>query len=67
MNLWKKLSRVNELWLVVFGLLAVFIMIEASHTNYHRKANPYCASIEAPQSRTSMQLALALTRIPFAV
>ena len=67
MNLWKKLSRVNEAWLGVFALLAIFIMIEGMHTNYHRKANPYCASIEAPQSRTSMQLALALTRIPFAV
>ena len=36
--------KVNELWLAVFGLLAIFIMIEAMHTNYHRKAHPYCAS-----------------------
>jgi len=60
MNPLKKLLQgVNEAWLAVFGLLAIFIMIEAMHTNYHRKAHPHCASIEAPQSRTSIQLALA--------
>jgi len=46
--------KVNELWLGVYGLLAIFIFIEVLHTNYHRKAAPYCASIEAPQSRTSI-------------
>ena len=44
MNLWKKLSQVSELWLAVFGLLAILIMIEGLHTNYHHKAAPYCAS-----------------------
>mgnify|MGYP003127207386 CR=1 FL=1 len=59
--------KFNEVWLGIYGLLAFFILIQVLHTNYHRKAAPYCASVEAPQSRTSMQLALALTRIPFAV
>jgi len=58
--------KVNELWLAVFGLLAIFIFIEALHTRYHHKAAPYCASIEAPQSRTSMLLAFGpVRRIPF--
>ena len=51
--------KLNELWLAVFGLLAFFIFVEVLHTRYHHKAAPYCASGEAPQSRTSMQLALA--------
>ena len=51
--------KFNELWLAVFGLLAIFIFIEVLHTRYHHKAAPYCASVEAPQSRTSIQLALA--------
>jgi len=59
MNPLKKLSQLNEAWLGVFGLLAIFIMIEGMHTHYHHKAAPYCASIEAPQSRISIQLALA--------
>ena len=55
MNLLKKLlQEINELWLVVFGLLAFLIMVEVMHTKYHRKAAPHCASIEAPQRRTSI-------------
>jgi len=54
MNLWKKLSQVSELWLAVFGLLAILIMIEGLHTNYHHKAAPYCAKVETPQSRISI-------------
>ena len=59
--------KFNELWVGVFGLLSFFILIEVAHVRYHQKAAPYCASIETPQSRTSIQLALARTRIPFAV
>ena len=51
--------KFNEVWLGIYGLLAIFIMIQVLHTNYHRKAAPHCASVEAPQSRTSIQLALA--------
>jgi len=46
--------KVNELWLAVFGLLAIFIFIEGLHTRYHHKAAPYCARIETPQSRISI-------------
>jgi len=46
--------KFNEAWLAVFGLLAIFIFIEVLHTNYHRKAAPYCARIETPQSRISI-------------
>ncbi len=46
--------KFNEVWLGVYGLLAFFILIQVLHTNYHRKAAPYCAGIEAPQSRTSI-------------
>ena len=51
--LWKKLSQVSEAWLAVFGLLAILIMIEGMHTNYHHKAAPHCAWVETPQSRIS--------------
>ena len=47
MNLLKKLSwasKLNELWLAVFGLLAFFIMVEVLHVHYHHKAAPHCAS-----------------------
>ena len=53
MKVWKKLSQVSELWWGVFGLLIFITMVEVMHTTYHREAAPYCASVEAPQSRTS--------------
>ena len=56
--------KFNEAWLAVFGLLAIFIFIEGLHTRYHHKAAPYCASVEAPQSRTSIQLAFARDLYP---
>ena len=43
-------SELNELWLVVFGLLAFLIMIETMHINYHRQGKAW---LEAPQCRTS--------------
>ena len=36
--------KFNELWLAVFGLLAILILIEGLHTRYHHEAAPYCAS-----------------------
>ena len=47
LNLLKKpswVSKINEVWLGVFGLLAVFLYIEWSHVMYHEKAAPHCAS-----------------------
>ena len=53
MNHWKKpswVSKLNELWLVVFGLLAFFILVEVLHVRYHEQGKAW---LEAPQCRTS--------------
>ena len=50
LNLWKRLSQVSELWLAVFGLLAIILFIEVLHVNYHRQGKAW---LEAPQCRTS--------------
>ena len=42
--------KFNEMWLGVFGLLAIFIFIEALHVNYHRQGKAW---LETPQCRTS--------------
>ncbi len=51
MNLLKKLLQdLNGLWLGVFGLLAIFVLIETLHVNYHEQGKAW---LEAPQCRTS--------------
>ena len=53
-------TKVNELWVAVFGLLLFFCFVEYSHLQFHKGE-------EAPQCRTPSSLALASTEIPFAV
>jgi len=32
----KRCVKNNQLWIVVFGLLSFFILVEGAHLNYHR-------------------------------
>jgi len=53
MNLWNKpswVNKINELWIVVIGLLSIFLFIEVLHVDYHEKGKAW---LEAPQCRTS--------------
>ena len=44
------MKHFNSLWLVVFGLLAVLLLIEGLHVRYHEQGKAW---LEAPQCRTS--------------